>query len=83
MGSEDGSSFEKAIVIQAKSETEGVGAEYAWLKDHHPGYTRKEQALSFDKGKSYDVLTIKTTDGGEKVVYFDISGFLENSKGRG
>jgi hypothetical protein len=75
-GQGDGTSFEKAIVVKAKSETEGVSAEYAWLKDHYPGYTRKGQGLSFDKGKSYDILRITTADGVEKAVYFDISGFF-------
>ena len=72
----DGSSAEKAIVIHANSETAGVSEEYRWLKKQYPGYTLKGQGLAPINGKSYDVLTITTADGVEKVVYFDITGFF-------
>ncbi len=72
----DGSSPEKAIVIRAKSEGDGVGQEYSWLKKHYPGYTRKGQGLAPMNGKTYDVLTITTADGVEKTIYFDISNFF-------
>jgi hypothetical protein len=75
-GERDGSSAEKAIVIRANSENEGVGEEYTWLKKQYPGYTRKEQALVPMSRKTYDVLTITTADGVEKVIYFDITGFF-------
>ena len=71
----DGSSFEKAIVIQEKSELVGVDAEYKWLAQNYPGYSRGSQALVFHDNKPYDILTIKTKDGEEKKVYFDISNF--------
>lgn len=71
----DGSSFEKAIVIMEKSETVGVNAEYKWLKDNYPGCTTKGQALVFNNKRPYDILTIKTKDGEEKKIYFDISNF--------
>ena len=75
-GERDGSSAEKAILIRANSEREGVSEEYAWLKKQYPGYRRKEQALAPMNGKTYDVLTITTDDGIEKAVYFDITGFF-------
>lgn len=71
----DGSSFEKAIVIMEKSETVGVDAEYKWLAKNYPGYKMLQQALSFYSKKPYDILTIKTSDGDEKKIYFDISNF--------
>jgi hypothetical protein len=72
----DGLSAEKAIVIRANSENEGVSEEYRWLKKQYPGYTRKGQALVPMNGKNYDVLSITTADGVEKAIYFDISGFF-------
>ena len=72
----DGSSFEKAIVINEKSESAGVSAEYAWLRENYPGYMAKGQSLNFHRNKPYDIMTIITADGVEKKVYFDISKFF-------
>jgi hypothetical protein len=71
----DGSSPEKAIVIQETTDREGVKAEYAWLNSHYPGCKMMKQTLVSGKGKHYDVLHIKTADGQEKDVFFDISKF--------
>jgi hypothetical protein len=75
-GTQDGGSYETAVVIQEKHETAGVSAEYKWCADHYPGYKTQMQALTNNKGKPYDVLTIVTTDGTVKKVYFDISHFF-------
>lgn len=72
----DGSSFDNAIVIQEKSETTGVSAEYAWLKKNYPGYSLKSQSLVFHHKKPYDTLDIVTKDGEDKTIYFDISNFF-------
>lgn len=72
----DGSSYEKAIVIQETSETKGVSAEYGWLKKKYPGYKMQSQALNFKDKKPYDILNIETSDGEKKAVYFDISNFF-------
>lgn len=72
----DGSSFEKAIVINAANEMDGVPAEYEWLKAHYPGYKVKLQKLVMHNDKPYDLLTIITNKGEEKVIYFDISNFF-------
>lgn len=72
----DGSSFEKAIVIKEKNETAGVHAEYEWLKENYPGYRTKGQSLSDYKGRPFDIITIITADGFEKSIYFDISNFF-------
>ncbi len=71
----DGSSFLKAIFITEKGEIAGVRAEYAWLKEKYPGYKRVSQRLVNNDKKPYDVVSIETTDGVKKDVYFDISGF--------
>ena len=72
----DGSSFEKAIVIQETSESTGVDAEYKWLSENYPGYKRGMQSLVTHEKKPYDILAITTTDGVEKKVYFDISNYF-------
>lgn len=74
--SKDGSSFEKAILINEKSETPGIAAEYRWLREHFSGYIFLGQSLNMYKKKPYDILKIKTTDGVEKTIYFDISKFF-------
>jgi len=73
---QDGSSYEKAVFVKEKSETNGVHAEYAWVREHYPGSKNKGQALVFNNKKPYDILTIETADGTEKKVYFDISNFF-------
>ena len=73
---QDGSSFEKAIVIQEKTESTGVDAEYIWLGKHYPGYKLKQQSLVYENGKPYDVMDIVIADGEEKTIYFDISNYF-------
>lgn len=73
---QDGSSIASAVVIEEKNETEGVAAEYAWLRKHYPGYSLIKQSLIFDNGKPYDKMDIKTADGSKKTIYFDISKFF-------
>lgn len=72
----DGSSFEKAVVINAANEMDGVPAEYEWLKAHYPGYKLKFQKLVMHNDKPYDLLTIITNKGEEKTIHFDISIFF-------
>lgn len=74
-GGGDGSSFEKAVVIKGATEATGVKAEYAYLREHFPGYTMGKQALVNHEKRVYDVLDFTTKDGA-KTVYFDITGFF-------
>ena len=71
----DGSSYEKAIVINEKSEGPGVNAEYKWLKENYPGYVLKGQHMGYSGKKIFDIIDIKTADGESKSVYFDITNF--------
>ncbi len=75
-GINDGSSFEKAIVIKEYREKPGVDAEYIWLRKNYPGYKLKMQALIHNNNKPYDKLDIITASGEEKSIYFDISNFF-------
>lgn len=72
---QDGSSFEKAIVIEASNESEGVSAEYAWLRKNYPDCKLNRQSLVNHNKKPYDLMEITTSEGTEKTIYFDISNF--------
>jgi hypothetical protein len=73
----DGSSMEKAIIIQgADDDEDGVEAEYEYLHAHYPGYKRGDQSVEHSNGHSYDILEFTTADGQTKKVYFDITQFF-------
>ena len=72
----DGSSYEKAIVIDKKNESEGVAAEYQWLREYYPDYTVTGQSLQENNKKWYDVLHTKAKDGTKRDFYFDITKFF-------
>ncbi|MFD2147517.1 adenosylhomocysteinase [Mucilaginibacter antarcticus] len=72
----DGSSYEKAIVINASGEMQGIKAEYDWLKQNYPGYTRKGQSSGSYNKRQYDMLQFTTADGNAKTIYFDITSFF-------
>jgi hypothetical protein len=72
----DGSSFEKAILIKEKNEMAGIDAEYAWIKQNYPDSKLKGQSLVNHDNKPYDIIKIKTSDGKELSIYFDISNFF-------
>jgi len=71
----DGSSYEKAIVIKASNEMLGVGKEYEWIKNNYPNSKPVSQSSTKYNGRYYDVIKIKTSDGQEKSIYFDINNF--------
>lgn len=74
----DGSSFEKAVIINETHEWNGIIAEHDWLAKHYPGYTILRRALKYRGKKTYDVNEILTLDGKSPVVYLDISNFFGN-----
>lgn len=65
----DGSSFEKAIIVNNISE------EYAYAKKVCSDCSFIQQALVFEKRKPYDILTFKKPGGQTVEYYFDISSF--------
>jgi hypothetical protein len=72
----DGSSYQNAIIIKEKSETSGISAEYAWIKQNMPGYKVTRQALTENKKKPYDVFDLENSEGIKKTIYFDISNYF-------
>lgn len=74
--SKDGSSFEKAIMINAKNEQKGIDAEYAYISEHYPGYKLTGQTLVENRKVPYDIIDIVTAGGEAKSLYFNISSFF-------
>lgn len=72
----EGSSIETAVIIDENTETKGIAAEYKWLQKHYPGYKKKSQSLLHKNGIPYDIITIKTANGKQKQIYFNISNFF-------
>jgi hypothetical protein len=78
-GGRDGLSSKTAVVIESRSEEAGIRSEYSWIAERYPGYQRVSQALTaWDKShKRYDIITIKTTQGENVVLWFDISAMFQ------
>ncbi len=72
----NGLECDKAVVIKgAKYYREGVDAEYAWLADKYPGYTRNAQKTARNGSRNYDQLSITTADRRNVQVCFDVTEF--------
>lgn len=75
----DGSSYEKAIIIEAKNSTNGIAAEYKYLNQKYGrrgvDWQMIQQSLSYNKKKPFDVLKIKYKEK-EINIYFEISSFF-------
>ena len=72
----DGSSYEKAIIINERNEKAGVDAEYSWLRQNYPGYKTERQSLVHHKNVPYDIIDIVTANGEKKSIYFNLSKFF-------
>jgi len=70
-GGRDGSSFEKAVIASS------VRAEYKWIDRTYPESELMTQIVVYQYDKPFDVVTIKTKEGEEKDIYFDISKFYK------
>ena len=68
-GGRDGSSFAKAVIVGS------VRSEYLWIDRTYVGSNLLSQVVAEDSGKTFDIVTIKTKEGVEKDLCFDISKF--------
>jgi len=71
----DGSSVEKAVIIKAPDNFIGVRVEYAWIKKNCPGWQLEKQSSFKAKNKIYDRMDLRTPDGRQKTIFFDITDF--------
>lgn len=68
---------EKGLTMETAIKVDNVKQEYAYLKANYPNHEFISQSLTNNgKGKSYDVLSIKTKEGKTIDIYFDISSFF-------
>ncbi len=71
-----GQASSTAIVLPGvQHETEGVAAEYAYIRAHFPGCKPGTQALLSDKGKQYDSIQL-SGPGCIEAVFFDITAWF-------
>jgi hypothetical protein len=75
-GGRDGSSVDRAIVIQASNEFGGDADENVYLEQQYPGYKEISQALIESSGRQYDMIDLTTADGKKLTVYFDVTSFF-------
>jgi len=66
----DGYSPDTAIVVEA------VRDEYAWLRQHYPDWQLGRQQFTEIDGRSFDIVTVRSADGEERQVYFDITSLM-------
>jgi hypothetical protein len=71
----DGSSFDRAIVLEGAILGLAAIVEHEYLNEHYPGYQIQKQVLTEHDGKSFDVVDFTTGDGKNKRLYFALSGF--------
>jgi len=73
--SHDGSSYEKAIVVTAENEQDGVEQEYLWIEENCGGCKFVSQGLNFNENRPYDVFELVDAQGVNRKVHFDIMSF--------
>jgi hypothetical protein len=71
-----GNSIETAVVLSGiEHETQGVGAEYAYIREHFPGCKPGTQALLRANGRQYDSIQLAGSNC-PPVVFFDITAWF-------
>lgn len=75
ISTQDGTSFEHAVVIEAASEREGGELESRWVTERYPRYRVKKQSVIKLQQRQYAVLEIVDGLGEEHSLYFDITSF--------
>lgn len=69
----DGSSFDRAIVLEGAILGFAAIVEHGYLNEHYPGYKVQRQAVKEHGGRSFDVVALTTADGKSKTLYFALS----------
>ena len=71
-----GESCDRAVIIDAPKESEGIAAEYEWLARNYPGYKRLGQSLGACRGFRSDFVEIETATGEKRTIVFNIDRFF-------
>ena len=74
-GGGDGLSKKTAVIVKARAEYAGVRSEYVWIASRYPGSKPISQELTArdDRGRNYNVITVRTSAGAKIVLWFDVS----------
>jgi hypothetical protein len=76
LAAEPGSSVDNAIVLPGiQHETDGVSAEYAYIREHFPGCKPGTQALLSATGRQYDSIELSGPSCAH-AVFFDITDWF-------
>lgn len=75
-GGGDGTRCAQAVVIHARDEKAGIRAESDWIAARYPGSEREAQGLMQCNGTPADRLRIRTAEGREVDLFFDISEYF-------
>jgi hypothetical protein len=69
----DGSSFDRAIVLEGAILGLAAIVIHEYLNEHYPGYKLHRSAIKEHGGRSFDVVAFTTADGERKTLYFALS----------
>jgi hypothetical protein len=69
----DGSSFNRAIVLEGAILGLAAIVIHEYLNEHYPGYKLQRSAIREHAGRSFDVIDFTTADGNSKTLYFALS----------
>ena len=77
----DGSTCERAVVLNVDSSLEAVRAETVWLRGRHGGGRKSAQALTRAGSKWYDIVEWEIPGGARMATCFDITRAYEELRG--
>ena len=69
----DGSTIERAVLVDAPNSMEAIAFERQWLARHYPGWRKGRQSLRHQNGRAYDLIQISGPSSENKSIYFDIT----------
>lgn len=75
----NGSSREQAVIIKARNIAFGTSGEVAWLKDHCANFQAITNRFEAAGIRIYSVVTLASTNGQTRLVYFDLTDPIRNS----
>lgn len=75
----DGSSRDQAVIIKARNIGFGNSGELAWLKDHCADYQPVTNRFEAAGIRIYSVVTLASTNGETRLIYFDLTDPIRNS----
>jgi hypothetical protein len=72
----DGTTLDRAVIVNAPTESIGVAAVYGWIGRRYPGSTAAGQNTVIRNGRFYDAIDVLTGTRERRTFYFDITQFF-------